>query len=83
MSLAVAGARVFAACLLAAGLMLAGGCRRTPPRTVVLIGGTASEGPGRHAYPQGIRALQALLQQDPGSRDRREPHRSRESTFPT
>lgn len=67
---AVAGARAFVACLLVAGVLVSVGCRRAPPRTVVLIGGAASEGPGRHAYPQGVRALQALLQQDPGSRDR-------------
>jgi outer membrane protein assembly factor BamB/type 1 glutamine amidotransferase len=40
------------------------------PKTVVLIGGPASEGPGRHAYPDGIRQLQALLEQDASDRVR-------------
>lgn len=50
--------------------LLLSACERTPPRKVVLIGGADSEGPGRHDYPQGIRALQALLQQDPATRGR-------------
>ena len=45
------------ACLLAA-------CGAGAPKTVVLIGGPASEGAGRHAYPEGIRQLQAMLEQD-------------------
>ncbi len=44
------------ACVLAA-------CGAQAPKTIVLIGGPASEGPGRHAYPAGIRQLQAMLEQ--------------------
>ncbi len=33
-----------------------------PPTRIVLIGGPASEGPGRHAYPDGIRVLKAMLE---------------------
>lgn len=60
---------LLAGILLVAGLLLSA-CERTPPRKVVLVGGADSEGPGRHDYPHGIRALQALLQQDPETRDR-------------
>jgi len=55
--------RLSLACLLAA-------CGAAPPKTVVLIGGPASEGPGRHAYPEGIGRLQALLEQDAPGRVR-------------
>jgi hypothetical protein len=43
----------------------AAGCAKEPARKVVLIGGAASEGPGRHAYPDGIRALKSLLETSP------------------
>ena len=49
------------------GLLLAG-CGREPPRKIVLIGGAKSEAPGRHDYPDGIRALQALLASSPDAR---------------
>ncbi len=55
--------------LLATGLLLSA-CERTPPRKIVLIGGADSEGAGSHDYPQGIRALQALLRDDPETRGR-------------
>ena len=44
-----------------------GGCVHTAvaPVRIVLIGGPASEGPGRHAYPDGIRRLKALLDASP------------------
>ena len=48
------------------GGLLLGGCTRETPRRVVLIGGADSEGPGRHDYPQGVRALEALLASSPG-----------------
>jgi len=51
------------ACMLAA-------CEGEAPKTVVLIGGPASEGPGRHAYPAGIRQLQQLLEKDASGRVR-------------
>jgi quercetin dioxygenase-like cupin family protein/type 1 glutamine amidotransferase len=35
------------------------------PRKIVLIGGTKSEGPGRHDYPNGIRVLERLLTSSP------------------
>jgi hypothetical protein len=35
------------------------------PRKIVLIGGTQSEGPGRHDYPNGIRVLERLLTSSP------------------
>ncbi|HZV22402.1 MAG TPA: ThuA domain-containing protein, partial [Luteimonas sp.] len=51
-------------------LLVLAGCQREPAKRVVLIGGAASEGPGRHAYPDGIRALQALLEAAPDTRGR-------------
>lgn len=47
------------------GCLLLVGCMREPPRKIVLIGGADSEGPGRHDYPDGVRALQALLEASP------------------
>ena len=35
------------------------------PRKIVLIGGTKSEGPGRHDYPNAIRVLDRLLTSSP------------------
>ena len=35
------------------------------PRKIVLIGGTASEGPGRHDYPRAVRVLDELLASSP------------------
>ena len=40
-------------------------CADPPPRTVVIIGGVASEGPGKHDYPSGVRRLQALIEHSP------------------
>ena len=59
-------ARWFAMLLLACGLLA--GCGREPPRKIVLIGGKKSEAAGRHDYPAGIRALQALLEASPDAR---------------
>lgn len=59
------------ACVLLAVLA---GCQREPAKRVVLVGGPASEGPGRHAYPDGIRALEALLEASPDARGRIEVH---------
>ncbi|SFK53118.1 Cytochrome C oxidase, cbb3-type, subunit III [Lysobacter sp. cf310] len=52
--------------VLAIGLLMSA-CAE-PPRTVVIIGGTASEGPGKHDYPQGVRKLQALIEATPQAR---------------
>ena len=42
---------------------------RTEPadgsRKIVLIGGTTSEGPGRHDYPSAVRVLERLLKSSP------------------
>ncbi|MEL1262890.1 ThuA domain-containing protein [Pseudoxanthomonas putridarboris] len=46
------------------------GCDRAPPRKIVLIGGAGSEAPGRHDYPDGIRALEALVETSPDARGR-------------
>lgn len=54
--------------MLVAGALAA--CGGGEPKTVVLIGGPPSEGPGRHAYPDGIRQLQAMLEQDADGRVR-------------
>jgi quercetin dioxygenase-like cupin family protein/type 1 glutamine amidotransferase len=35
------------------------------PRKIVLIGGTKSEGPGRHDYPNAVRVLERLLKSSP------------------
>ena len=45
-------------------------CSAGAPKTVVLIGGPASEGPGRHAYPAGIRQLQKMLEEEAAGRVR-------------
>jgi outer membrane protein assembly factor BamB len=60
----------FAAILCLACALLFAGCQREPAKRVVLIGGAASEGPGRHAYPDGVRVLQALLGDSPDTRGR-------------
>ncbi len=44
-------------------------CHKDPPKKIVLIGGTKSEGPGRHDYPNGIRALKAILESSPDAED--------------
>lgn len=54
------GALLACACVL--------GCAPAPPKTVVIIGGAASEGPGKHDYPQGVRKLQALIEAAPEAR---------------
>lgn len=59
---ALAAARAWTVLL---GCLLLIACTREPPRKIVLIGGADSEGPGRHDYPQGVRALQALLESSP------------------
>ena len=58
------------ACCVLCVAMLAAACDRAPPRRVLLIGGADSEAAGRHDYPDGVRALQALLQDDPALRGR-------------
>lgn len=55
--------------MLVALCALLAGCGRESPRKIVLIGGAKSEAPGRHDYPAGIRALQALLAASPDARD--------------
>lgn len=56
------------ACGLFAASLLLAACERTSPRKVVLIGGAKSEGPGRHDYPNGVRALRAILESSPDAR---------------
>ena len=46
-------------------IALVGGCVPMQPARIVLIGGAPSEGPGRHAYPDGIRRIQAMLEASP------------------
>lgn len=55
-------------CVLLACAAVLAGCARPPVRTIALIGGSTSEAPGRHDYPDGIRALQALLHASPEAR---------------
>lgn len=52
-------------CLL---LLVLAGCQRPAPGRVVLVGGPAIEAAGRHAYPQGIARLQALIEASPDAR---------------
>jgi cytochrome c553/type 1 glutamine amidotransferase len=49
---------------------LLGGCGQEDGngKTIVLIGGTPSEGPGRHDYPAGVQRLHALLAATPQAR---------------
>ena len=60
-------ARAIAVAVLLTCVLLAA-CDRAPPRKIVIIGGADSEGPGRHDYPDGVRALQSLLETSPGAR---------------
>ncbi|MCW5579734.1 MAG: ThuA domain-containing protein [Luteimonas sp.] len=55
------------AMLLALCVALAG-CVREPLRKIVLIGGAKSEAPGRHDYPDGVRAIARLLAESPEAR---------------
>ena len=48
--------------------VLLAACADPPARTVVIIGGAASEGPGKHDYPQGVRRLRALIEASPNAR---------------
>lgn len=54
-----------AATLLGALLIATAVVAADPPRTIVLIGGAASEGPGRHDYPRAVRVLDELLRSSP------------------
>ena len=61
-----ASRRVVACC----AAVLCAGCvaqssSTSPPSRVVLIGGPPSEGPGRHAYPDGVLALKTMLDASP------------------
>lgn len=59
----------FGALVVICGLAILGGCKSDPPRKVVLIGGPKSEkGEGLHDYPNGVRALKAILESAPGTR---------------
>ena len=52
--------------LIAAALFMAGNtAAETVPRKIVLVGGTKSQGPARHDYPNGIRLIQKLLESSP------------------
>lgn len=55
--------RLFAAWLALLIVAMASGCGQDDGsgKTIVLIGGAASEGPGRHDYPSGVRHLKELL----------------------
>lgn len=67
-----ARARIRAALLtgMALLMLLAMGCGGPGAgHRIVLIGGTGSEGPGRHAYAEGLRALAAMLRGSPQGRD--------------
>lgn len=56
-----------AVCLLA----LLVGCHPEPPRKIVLIGGAKSEkSAGLHDYPNGVRALKAILESTPDAHDK-------------
>ena len=54
-----------AATLLGALFIATAVCAADGPRKIVLIGGAASEGPGRHDYPRGVRVLDELLKSSP------------------
>ncbi|WP_326538396.1 ThuA domain-containing protein [Pseudorhodoferax sp.] len=52
--------------LFVTGLPMKGGASASqPPLRVVLIGGTGSEGPGRHEYAQGVAQIAAWLRRQP------------------
>ncbi|MGH8027536.1 MAG: ThuA domain-containing protein, partial [Pseudoxanthomonas sp.] len=48
--------------------VLLGGCARQPEKKIVLIGGPASEGPGRHEYDAGVGRIRSLLEATAQSR---------------
>lgn len=55
--------------LLIVALLIGGTAASEPaPRKIVLIGGTKSEGPARHDYPNGIRLIQRLLESSPDAK---------------
>ncbi|WP_189644748.1 ThuA domain-containing protein [Luteimonas gilva] len=59
--------------IVACCIVLLAACNREPPRKVVLIGGAKSEkGAGLHDYPNGIRALEAILESSPDARGKLE-----------
>ena len=61
--------RQMAGCLLIATFFTASSfASETAPRKIVLIGGTKSEGPGRHDYPNGIRLLRDFLESSPDTK---------------
>lgn len=56
-------------CACAILISLLSACEQRAPRTVVIIGGSHSEGPGRHDYPTGVAALKRLIETSPDLRD--------------
>ena len=57
-----------AATLIGALFIASAAVAAAAPRKIVLIGGTASEGPGRHDYPRAVRVLDELLESSPDLR---------------
>jgi len=55
--------KLFCAMVLLAALLA--GCANAPRLRIVLIGGPNSEGPGRHEYAAGLRALKSLIEASP------------------
>jgi mannose-6-phosphate isomerase-like protein (cupin superfamily)/type 1 glutamine amidotransferase len=49
-------------------LALVAAARAAPGSSIVLIGGTKSEGPAQHDYPNGIRVIEAMLEASPDVR---------------
>jgi len=50
-------------------ILLIGGCAGPgADRRIVLIGGSGSEGPGRHAYAEGVQRLASMLRESPQGR---------------
>src|SRR5687767_8399688 len=54
-----------AAALVGALLFAMAAAHAEEPRRIVLVGGSKSEGPGRHDYPNAIRVLRQLLDSSP------------------
>ena len=60
--------RVVAAMVVMLALVALAGCAGNVQKKIVLIGGAPSEGPARHAYPDGVRLLESFLRSTPEAR---------------
>ncbi|HEY5971157.1 MAG TPA: ThuA domain-containing protein [Pseudoxanthomonas sp.] len=60
--------RALAAMVVMLALAMLAGCGGGAQKKIVLVGGAPSEGPARHAYPDGVRLLESFLRAAPEAR---------------